>query len=122
MSIDKAIENIMEGKLDEMRENLSAALTVKAAAKLDERKIEIAENYFGLEQLDELSRKTLNSYIKKSFKDENELQAQAISMRSGTKKHDKIIDKRNNRSQGRRDARARLKGSIRANMKYGAKE
>lgn len=52
MSINKAIENIFEGKLDEMRQNFSAALTSKAVEKLEERKIQIAENYFG--QLDEL--------------------------------------------------------------------
>lgn len=47
MSINKAIENIFEGKLDEMRQNFSAALTSKAVEKLEERKIQIAENYFG---------------------------------------------------------------------------
>lgn len=52
MSINKAIENIFEGKLDEMRQNFSAAITSKAVEKLEERKIQIAENYFG--QLDEL--------------------------------------------------------------------
>jgi hypothetical protein len=56
MSIDRAIENIIEGKLDEMRTNLANVLTEKAAAKLDERKVEIAENYFGLEQLDERAK------------------------------------------------------------------
>jgi hypothetical protein len=49
MSINKAIENIMEGNLDEMRSNFSATLTEKAAVKLDERKIEIAKNYFGVD-------------------------------------------------------------------------
>lgn len=52
MSINKAIENIFEGKLDEMRQNFSAAITSKAVEKLEERKIQIAENYFG--QVDEL--------------------------------------------------------------------
>ncbi len=47
MSINKAIENIFEGKLDEMRQNFSAAITSKAVEKLEERKIQIAENYFG---------------------------------------------------------------------------
>jgi hypothetical protein len=51
MSINKAIENIFEGRLDEMRQNFSAALTSKAVDKLEERKIQIAENYFG--QVDE---------------------------------------------------------------------
>lgn len=47
MSINKAIENIFEGKLDEMRQNFSAAITSKAVEKLEERKIQIAESYFG---------------------------------------------------------------------------
>jgi hypothetical protein len=47
MSIDKALNNILEGKLDNMRENFSAALTEKAVQKLEEKKIEIAKNYFG---------------------------------------------------------------------------
>lgn len=51
MSINRAIENIFEGKLDEMRTNFSNALAVKAVEKLEERKIQIAENYFG--QVDE---------------------------------------------------------------------
>jgi hypothetical protein len=58
MSINKALDNILEGKLDEMRENFSAALSTKAVEKLEERKIEIAQNYFGqvfesADQLDE---------------------------------------------------------------------
>lgn len=52
MSINKAIENIFEGKLDEMRTNFSNALAAKAVEKLEERKIEIAENYFGLTEDD----------------------------------------------------------------------
>ena len=48
MSIDRALDNIFEGKLDEMRSNFSAALSTKAVEKLEERKIEIAQNYFGL--------------------------------------------------------------------------
>lgn len=47
MSVSKAVENIMEGNLDQMRENFSNALTTKAVEKLEERKIEIAKNYFG---------------------------------------------------------------------------
>jgi len=47
MSINKALDNILEGRLDEMRENFSAALSTKAVEKLEERKIEIAQNYFG---------------------------------------------------------------------------
>ena len=56
MSIKRALDNILEGNLDEMRQNFSSALTTKAVEKLEERKIEIAKNYFGQfneEQVDE---------------------------------------------------------------------
>lgn len=45
--IKEALDNILEKKLDEMRENFSAALTEKAVEKLEEKKIEIAQSYFG---------------------------------------------------------------------------
>ena len=47
MSIKRALDNILEGNLDVMRQNFSSALTTKAVEKLEERKIEIAQNYFG---------------------------------------------------------------------------
>ena len=47
MTIKNAIENIIERDLDSMRQNFTAALTSKAVEKLEERKIEIAKNYFG---------------------------------------------------------------------------
>lgn len=47
MSVNKAIDNILEKRLDEMRTNFSSALTSKAVEKLEERKIKIAETYFG---------------------------------------------------------------------------
>ena len=47
MSVNKALDNILDKKLDEMRQNFSAALSTKAVEKLEERKIEIAQNYFG---------------------------------------------------------------------------
>ena len=48
MSINKALENIMEGNLEAMRDNFSNALTTKAVERLEEKKINIAQNYFGL--------------------------------------------------------------------------
>lgn len=58
MSIKRALDSILEGNLDEMRQNFSSALTTKAVEKLEERKIDIAKNYFGqmqeeVEQVDE---------------------------------------------------------------------
>jgi hypothetical protein len=47
MHIQEAIKNILEKKLEQMRENFNAALTTKAMQKLEEKKIDIAQNYFG---------------------------------------------------------------------------
>lgn len=47
MSVEKAIVNILEGNLEEMRQNFSVALTEKASMKLDEKKVEIGQKYFG---------------------------------------------------------------------------
>ena len=52
MSVNKALDSILVGKLDEMRTEFSNALSTKAVEKLEERKIEIAENYFGLNEDD----------------------------------------------------------------------
>jgi hypothetical protein len=48
MYIKEAIENIMEKKLDVMKEKFESALNEKAVQKLEERKIDIAQNYFGV--------------------------------------------------------------------------
>jgi len=47
MSIENAIINILENNLDAMRANFSASLSEKAVQKLDERKKEIGQSYFG---------------------------------------------------------------------------
>jgi hypothetical protein len=47
MSVNKAIEHILENNLDKMREELSSSLTAKAIAMLEEKKQEIGKNYFG---------------------------------------------------------------------------
>ena len=77
MTIKNALNNILEGNLDEMRQNFSSALTTKAVEKLEERKIDIAKNYFG--QLDEL-RKLKNtmdvvSYVGKAKKQIKDMDA-----------------------------------------------
>lgn len=53
MYIKEALNNILEKKLDLMKENFQAALTEKAVEKLEERKIQIAETYFGQSKSDE---------------------------------------------------------------------
>jgi hypothetical protein len=47
MHIQEAIKNIREKKLEQMKENFNAALTTKAMQKLEEKKINIAQTYFG---------------------------------------------------------------------------
>jgi len=68
MSVNKALENILEGNLDAMRTHFSNALATKAVEKLEERKIDIAQSYFGqvMEEVEELDEKTIAS--KKSSK------------------------------------------------------
>lgn len=48
--IRKSLTSLMEGNLDKMRDKLNEALTKKAMQQLDERKIEIAKNYFGTKE------------------------------------------------------------------------
>ncbi len=47
MSVNKAISNILDKNLDEMRVNFSSALSEKAVMKLDEKKAKIGKGYFG---------------------------------------------------------------------------
>jgi hypothetical protein len=47
MGIQEGIDNILENKLAEMRQNFTAVLQEKTIEKLDEKKMEIAKNYFG---------------------------------------------------------------------------
>lgn len=47
MSIKAAIQYILENKLDNMKTEFAAALSEKAVQKLEEKKIDIAKNYFG---------------------------------------------------------------------------
>lgn len=49
-NIDAAIHDIVNNQLDDMREKFNATLSAKAVEALDDRKIEIAQNYFGLER------------------------------------------------------------------------
>ena len=104
MSINKALDNILEGRLDEMRENFSAALSTKAVEKLEERKIEIAQNYFGQvfessDQLDEVlddsdkrtkyGMKAVGSYIKASLTGDKETKRKRMR---GNKLYKKKVD------------------------------
>jgi hypothetical protein len=56
MYIKEALNNIIDKKLDLMKENLQAALTEKAIEKLEDRKIQIAETYFGQSNLTETEK------------------------------------------------------------------
>ena len=87
MSIKRALDSILEGNLDEMRQNFSSALTTKAVEKLEERKIEIAQNYFGQmqeeNQLDELrnfkNEKDVVDYVGKATKQIRDMDAYDLS-------------------------------------------
>jgi regulator of replication initiation timing len=46
MYIQEAIKNIAEKKLDEMKQNIHSALSEKAIVKMEEKKIEMAKEYF----------------------------------------------------------------------------
>lgn len=50
MSVEKAIINMAEKNLEEMRKNINAALTQKAVEGLEERKQYMANQYFGSEK------------------------------------------------------------------------
>ena len=52
MYIKEAIQNILDKNLDEMKQNFQAALIEKAVIQLEEKKIQIAQGYFG--QMDEM--------------------------------------------------------------------
>lgn len=81
MSIKKALSSVLEGNLDEMRAQFSNALSEKAVQKLEERKIEIAKNYFG--QLDELrnfkNEKDVLDYVAKARKQIKDMDAYDVS-------------------------------------------
>jgi hypothetical protein len=47
MSIKNALNHIMNGNLDAMRSELSAEMTSKAMDRLEEKKLDIANSYFG---------------------------------------------------------------------------
>lgn len=47
MSVNRAIDSIFKRNLDEMRNHFNNAITTKAVERLEERKIEIAQSYFG---------------------------------------------------------------------------
>lgn len=47
MSVQEAIKNIITNNLDEMKTNFNASLITKAVEKLEEKKIVIAQQYFG---------------------------------------------------------------------------
>jgi hypothetical protein len=46
MKIRQALISLSENKLEEMNNNLRAALTQKAAEKLEEKKMEMANKFF----------------------------------------------------------------------------
>ena len=105
MTIKKALDSILEGNLDEMRQNFSASLTEKAVQKLEERKIEIAQNYFGqvteeAEQIDEVldtpekrmkyGLRSIGSYVKASLTGDENTKRKRLAANKNYKK--KVAD------------------------------
>ena len=53
MYIKEAINNIAEKKLDEMKQNVYAALSEKAMEKLEEKKIDMAKVFFAKKEAED---------------------------------------------------------------------
>ena len=47
--VTEGIKNVLEGNLEQMRQNFNQALAQKAVEKIEEKKLEISSNYFGNE-------------------------------------------------------------------------
>lgn len=105
MSVNKALDSILEGKLDAMRTEFSNALSTKAVEKLEERKIEIAQAYFGqmqeeVEELDEVldspekrmkyGMKAIGSYMKASLTGDKNTKRKRLA---GNKNYKKKVEK-----------------------------
>lgn len=95
----------MEGNLDGMRAEFSNALSTKAVEKLEERKIEIAQAYFGqmqeeVEELDEVldspekrmkyGIKAIGSYMKASLTGDKDTKRKRLA---GNKNYKKKVEK-----------------------------
>lgn len=46
--VTEGIKNVLDGNLEQMRQNFNQALAQKAVEKIEEKKLEIASNYFGI--------------------------------------------------------------------------
>lgn len=46
--VTEGIRNVLDGNLEQMRQNFNQALAQKAVEKIEEKKLEIASNYFGI--------------------------------------------------------------------------
>lgn len=71
MYIQEAIKNIADKQLDEMKQNIHAALAEKAMEKLEEKKIDMAKAFFARkeeESEDEEEEDTEDKNEKKEYK------------------------------------------------------
>lgn len=46
-NVKEALNCLLEGNLEKMRDCINTELSIRAAEKLEEKKIEIADSYFG---------------------------------------------------------------------------
>jgi hypothetical protein len=111
MSVNKALDNILEGNLDAMRTHFSNALSTKAIEKLEERKIDIAQSYFGqmmkedqVEEDYDYSQKGLANFYKKQAKTSLNIAATGGMNKKRKKKELRRANKEHQLSQKYADA------------------
>ena len=96
--IKEALVSAFTGNLDDMRETFASELNVKAYDALDVCKQHVAQEMFKemneeVEQIDELSKKTLGSYINKASFQASKLSA-SLRGKDGIKNYNKILKRR----------------------------
>lgn len=66
MSTRDLINAIAAGDAIEIENAFNSVMAEKVSARIDDMRIDVAQNLFAEEQIDELSKTTLKSYVKKS--------------------------------------------------------
>lgn len=118
--LTKAIAASILGNLDEMRSEMMSVLNAKAAEALDAKKAEIGTGMFGgemvsekVEQIDELSRKTHQSYRAKA---RNEINGIVSKLSMGMTSSDANISKLEKRAKGVKKSYSHQKNQEKKNI------
>lgn len=95
MYIQEAIKNIAEKKLDEMKQNVYAALSEKAMEKLEEKKIDMAKAFFvkKKEEEDDDDKEGEDNKKDKNVKEEYAKKSPASEGKEAAKKDDEMREK-----------------------------